>query len=190
MAFATGPGAFVTAVRALRAGTVHELSIGWLITTARSRFIDHCRREARRDRHLRLVASASVSASTVVGLSVGADGLWAIVWVRRFVLPGAARPRRSCDECSDVGPHPADRDLHAHLTPRLEQSSGSMSSSRATRSPYPVWSSPSSAKTTTAGRLSVPPSARSQPGSASTAPPTSRRQPIQGVVRRVASDHG
>lgn len=48
---------FVTAVRTLRGGRVDRLTVGWLIRCAQSRFIDHCRREDRRLRHLRLVSS-------------------------------------------------------------------------------------------------------------------------------------
>lgn len=49
---------FVTAVRALREGRVDRLEVGWMVRTARSRFIDHCRSEARRERHLHPVPSA------------------------------------------------------------------------------------------------------------------------------------
>jgi RNA polymerase sigma-70 factor (ECF subfamily) len=48
---------FVTAVRTLRRGRVERLTVGWLITCAQSRFIDHCRQEQRRQRHLRSVPS-------------------------------------------------------------------------------------------------------------------------------------
>jgi RNA polymerase sigma-70 factor (ECF subfamily) len=37
---------------------VDRLTVGWLIRCAQSRFIDHCRREDRRMRHLRLVSSS------------------------------------------------------------------------------------------------------------------------------------
>ncbi len=43
---------FVTAVRTLRAGEVEELTVGWMVSVARTRFIDHCRRESRRERYL------------------------------------------------------------------------------------------------------------------------------------------
>lgn len=46
---------FVAAVRALRDGRVDRLTVGWLIRCSQSRFIDHCRRESRRMRHLRSV---------------------------------------------------------------------------------------------------------------------------------------
>ena len=48
---------FVSAVRTLREGRVERLTVGWLIRCAQSRFIDHCRREDRKLRHLRLVSS-------------------------------------------------------------------------------------------------------------------------------------
>lgn len=48
---------FVTAVRTLRDGQIDRLTVGWLIRCAQSRFIDHCRREDRRMRHLRAVPS-------------------------------------------------------------------------------------------------------------------------------------
>jgi RNA polymerase sigma-70 factor (ECF subfamily) len=48
---------FVTAVRTLRAGGVDHLTIGWLITCARSRLIDHHRRRSVAERHLRVVRS-------------------------------------------------------------------------------------------------------------------------------------
>jgi RNA polymerase sigma-70 factor (ECF subfamily) len=51
---------FVTAVRALRDARLDRLTIGWLIRCAQSRFIDHCRREDRRMRHLRIVSSPEV----------------------------------------------------------------------------------------------------------------------------------
>lgn len=46
---------FVTAVRTLREGEVVELTVGWMLSVARSRFIDHCRRESRRERHLHVI---------------------------------------------------------------------------------------------------------------------------------------
>jgi RNA polymerase sigma-70 factor (ECF subfamily) len=50
---------FVTAVEALRAGRLERITVGWLITCAQSRFIDHCRREARNDRHLHALPAAA-----------------------------------------------------------------------------------------------------------------------------------
>lgn len=46
---------FMTAVRALGDGRVDQLTVGWLITCAQSRFIDHCRRASREERHLHSV---------------------------------------------------------------------------------------------------------------------------------------
>jgi RNA polymerase sigma-70 factor, ECF subfamily len=48
---------FVTAVRTLQDGQIDRLTVAWLIRCAQSRFIDHCRREGRRMRHLRVVSS-------------------------------------------------------------------------------------------------------------------------------------
>jgi RNA polymerase sigma-70 factor (ECF subfamily) len=48
---------FLTAVRTLHDRQVDRLTVGWLIRCAQSRFIDHCRREDTRMRHLRLVSS-------------------------------------------------------------------------------------------------------------------------------------
>jgi len=53
--------AFVTAVRALQQGDIDFLTLGWMVSVAKSRFIDHCRREARRERHLHLLGSDSVA---------------------------------------------------------------------------------------------------------------------------------
>lgn len=50
---------FATAVEALRGGRLEQITVGWLITCAQSRFIDHCRREARRDRHLHALPAAA-----------------------------------------------------------------------------------------------------------------------------------
>ncbi len=49
---------FVSAVRTLRDGRIDRLTVGWLITCAQSRFIDHCRSEDRRLRHLSLVTAS------------------------------------------------------------------------------------------------------------------------------------
>lgn len=46
---------FVTAIRTLRSGVVDHLTLGWMVSAAQSRLIDHYRREARRSRHLRAV---------------------------------------------------------------------------------------------------------------------------------------
>ena len=48
---------FVTAVRTLQAGKVEVLTVGWMMSVARSRFIDHCRRESRRERALHVIDS-------------------------------------------------------------------------------------------------------------------------------------
>lgn len=47
--------AFVDAVRAIQAGTVAGISVGWLIVVARRRLVDHWRRQAVEERHLRQV---------------------------------------------------------------------------------------------------------------------------------------
>lgn len=46
---------FVTAVRALQDGRVDHLTVGWMVTVAQSRLIDHVRGEERRTRHLRAI---------------------------------------------------------------------------------------------------------------------------------------
>lgn len=68
---------FVTAVRALREGRVERLTVGWLIRCAQSRFIDHCRREDARRRHLHLVPDAEPDAEDdgVVGAMVVTERL-------------------------------------------------------------------------------------------------------------------
>lgn len=53
--------AFVTAVRTLQSGGIDVLTVGWMVSVAKSRFIDHCRREARRERHLHLLLGDSVT---------------------------------------------------------------------------------------------------------------------------------
>jgi RNA polymerase sigma-70 factor, ECF subfamily len=62
---------FVSAVSALERGAVASISIGWLVTVARSRLIDHYRRQARRDRPLRLLPSAVTEPADTEVLSVG-----------------------------------------------------------------------------------------------------------------------
>jgi RNA polymerase sigma factor (sigma-70 family) len=64
---------FVTAVRTLREGKVEALTVGWMVSVARSRFIDHCRRESRRERQLHVIdgerdgsVEEDVAASAVV----------------------------------------------------------------------------------------------------------------------------
>ena len=47
--------AFVEAVRAIQAATVAEITVGWLIVVARRRLVDHWRRQAVEQRHLRQV---------------------------------------------------------------------------------------------------------------------------------------
>ena len=48
--------AFVRLVRAIREGQVHEVGVGWMITTIRRRFIDRLRSNEREQRRLRMVA--------------------------------------------------------------------------------------------------------------------------------------
>ena len=67
---------FVAAVSALRRGVVESLTVGWMMTTARSRLIDHYRRLARMERPVQVVASRAaeepdgevISADTVESL--------------------------------------------------------------------------------------------------------------------------
>ncbi len=47
---------FLDAVRAVRAGTVADLTVAWLIVVARRRLVDHWRHQAVEERHLRTVA--------------------------------------------------------------------------------------------------------------------------------------
>ena len=47
---------FLAAVAAVRAGTLREPSVAWLIGVARHKLVDHWRRQAREDRRLRAVA--------------------------------------------------------------------------------------------------------------------------------------
>jgi RNA polymerase sigma-70 factor (ECF subfamily) len=46
---------FVRAVRTLQRGEIDRLTIGWMVTSAQHRLIDHYRRESRRTRLLRLL---------------------------------------------------------------------------------------------------------------------------------------
>lgn len=48
---------YLEALDRTRSGAITELSIGWLVTTARHRFIDHIRSSNRERRRLQLVAS-------------------------------------------------------------------------------------------------------------------------------------
>lgn len=52
--------AFMAAATALRAGTASEISIGWLIGTARHKLIDHWRRVERHRRALTLIAGDDI----------------------------------------------------------------------------------------------------------------------------------
>src|SRR5215471_16388737 len=54
--------AFLDAVRAVRAGTVAEIDVGWLIVVARRRLVDHWRHSAVAERHLRTVGPAAEAA--------------------------------------------------------------------------------------------------------------------------------
>jgi RNA polymerase sigma-70 factor (ECF subfamily) len=51
---------FVAAVSALQRDVIDTVTVGWMMTTARSRLIDHYRRLARMERPLHLVASRPV----------------------------------------------------------------------------------------------------------------------------------
>lgn len=55
---------FVQAVRTLQRGDVDRLTIGWLITSAQHRLIDHYRRESRRTRLLHLLPSSDEEPSS------------------------------------------------------------------------------------------------------------------------------
>jgi RNA polymerase sigma-70 factor (ECF subfamily) len=50
---------FMAAVDAARRGAVQQVTVPWLVTIARNRLVDHWRREARRERDLRLVAAGA-----------------------------------------------------------------------------------------------------------------------------------
>jgi RNA polymerase sigma-70 factor (ECF subfamily) len=58
---------FVTAVRTLREGKVEALTVGWMVSVARTRFIDHCRRESRRERHLHAIEGGQSTSFDAVG---------------------------------------------------------------------------------------------------------------------------
>jgi RNA polymerase sigma-70 factor (ECF subfamily) len=45
---------FLAAVQAVRGKRAQDLSIGWLVTVARNKLVDHWRRSAREERNLRL----------------------------------------------------------------------------------------------------------------------------------------
>lgn len=79
---------FVTAVNALRADQVDRLTIGWLIRCAQSRFIDHCRREDRRNRHLTVVASTETTPidDAVIGEVIVAERLAELPANQRLVV--------------------------------------------------------------------------------------------------------
>ena len=51
---------FLAAAEAIERGTLHDVSIGWLITVARNKMVDHWRRRAREDRKLALVENDDV----------------------------------------------------------------------------------------------------------------------------------
>lgn len=48
---------FFVAVRSLRSGSVDQITVGWLLSVAQSRLIDHYRGQARLSRHLHVIAS-------------------------------------------------------------------------------------------------------------------------------------
>jgi RNA polymerase sigma-70 factor (ECF subfamily) len=52
--------AFLAAATAVRAGTVDRLTVGWLVTVARNKLVDHWRARSREERRLRLVAGSDV----------------------------------------------------------------------------------------------------------------------------------
>ena len=52
--------AFLAAATALRDGKVDHLTVGWLVTVARNKLVDHWRARSREDRRLRLVADRDV----------------------------------------------------------------------------------------------------------------------------------
>jgi RNA polymerase sigma-70 factor (ECF subfamily) len=53
---------FLAACDAIERSQVSEVTVGWLIGIARHKLVDHWRREARHDRHLRAVADLGESA--------------------------------------------------------------------------------------------------------------------------------
>lgn len=77
---------FVTAIRTLRSGVVDHVGIGWMVSVAQSRLIDHYRREARRSRHLHAV----MTDESVVHID---DGVDADEWIAELLacLPDGQR---------------------------------------------------------------------------------------------------
>lgn len=55
---------FVAAVRSLRSGAVDRLTIGWMVTCARSRLVDHHRRRSVAERHLRAMPTPELVPET------------------------------------------------------------------------------------------------------------------------------
>lgn len=51
---------FLAAAEAIERGTLRDVSIGWLITVARNKMVDHWRRRAREDRKLALIETDDV----------------------------------------------------------------------------------------------------------------------------------
>jgi RNA polymerase sigma-70 factor, ECF subfamily len=51
---------FLAAAEAIERGTLPDVSVGWLITVARNKMVDHWRRRAREDRKLALVETDDV----------------------------------------------------------------------------------------------------------------------------------
>jgi RNA polymerase sigma-70 factor (ECF subfamily) len=62
---------FMAAVAALKAATVTEMTVGWLVVVARRRLVDHWRREEREERRLRVLADETCE----VGLDSN-DDVW------------------------------------------------------------------------------------------------------------------
>ena len=92
---------FIAAVSALRRGVVESVSIGWMMTTARSRLIDHYRQAARRDRPIRLIASSLPAPldEAILSATVTEDR-WARSrrrsrWLSLFTTSMVSRCRRS-----------------------------------------------------------------------------------------------
>jgi RNA polymerase sigma-70 factor (ECF subfamily) len=79
---------FLTAVRTLHDRQVDRLTVGWLIRCAQSRFIDHCRQEDRRMRHLRVVSSSESDPldDGVVGEMIVEDRLAELPASQRLVV--------------------------------------------------------------------------------------------------------
>jgi RNA polymerase sigma-70 factor (ECF subfamily) len=109
---------FLTAVARVRAGKVDRLSVPWLLTVARSRMIDHFRREARERRKLRLAWSSAPSVAAAEPELAGSEERTLRAWRSVAPMQRAALALHYLD-CLSVAQVAAALDRSVHATESL-----------------------------------------------------------------------